>query len=280
MKQRRFRILFGVAFGSLIAVANWALEIYFAKLGVPPAETFLNDLIIGTASALLAYAWATLLAERQMREFAAEKLKEVAVLQERNRIAREIHDTVAQSLTGIIVQLEAADEFPNDSPVAQKFLLRALGLAREGLQEMRCSIRNLRPGALQTAGLSNAIIRLTEEMLSGTPVRVELSIGANIQQLPNHVEENVFRIVQEALTNVLKHAQASAVHLELRLDRNHIQLDVQDDGAGFAPERKLTHGGFGLSNMRERAEMLGGLLSIDSQPGRGTNVHAVVPLAQ
>jgi signal transduction histidine kinase len=162
MKKRGYRILIGIAFWALIAFASWALEIYFANLGVPPAEAFLNDFIIGTAPALLAYAWVELLAERQMREFVAEKVKGVAVLKERNRMAREIHDTVAQSLTGIIVQLEAADELPSDSPVAQKFLLRALGLARDVLQEMRCSLWKLRPATLQSYGLSKATQRLTE----------------------------------------------------------------------------------------------------------------------
>jgi signal transduction histidine kinase len=280
MRQRRYRLLVGIAFGALIAVASWALEAYFDRLGVPPDKTFLNDFLVGAGAAFLAYVWLTLLAERQLREFAAEKLKEVTLLKERNRMARDIHDTVAQSFTGIIVQLEAADDLPNGSQMAQRFLHRALGLARDGLQEMRCSLRDQRPATSHSYGLSKAILRLTEQMLAGTQVRVEFSSEPMIQRLPSDIEENLFHIFQEALTNVLTHAQASKVRVELTLDRNEISLYVQDDGSGFAPEHELAHGGFGLTSMRERAEILGGLLHIDSRPGRGTKVQAVVPLAR
>ena len=205
--------------------------------------------------------------------------RQSAVMAERNRMARDIHDTLAQGFTGVIVQLEAAGEAMSQSRTARvsDHLDQAGELARESLREARRSMQALRPQALEGKQLSEALRDLVKKMTAGTTVKAEFTSQGEQQKLPPEWEANLLRIGQEVLTNVLRHARASEFNVLLVFDSREIRLNLRDDGCGFDPKRR--HEGFGLQGMRERAEGMGGQLSIESANGKGTMISIVLPLA-
>ena len=205
--------------------------------------------------------------------------RQSAVMAERNRMARDIHDTLAQGFTGVIVQLEAAGEAMSQSRTARvsDHLNQAGELARESLREARRSVQALRPQALEGKQVSEALKDLIEKMTRGTTVHAEFTLQGNQQKLPPEWEANLLRIGQEVLTNVLRHARASKFNVLLVFDSREIRLNLRDDGCGFDPKRR--HEGFGLQGMSERAEGMGGQLSIESANGKGTMISIVLPLA-
>jgi signal transduction histidine kinase len=209
----------------------------------------------------------------------AERGQQSAVLEERNRMAQEIHDTLAQGFTGIVVHLEVAeDALANDSEEARAHLRRAQGLARQSLAEARRSVWALRPHALEAADLAGALKNLANQLTTGTAIRVNFSIRGAARPLPLKIEANLLRIGQEALTNIQKHAHAREVRIELAFDGEGVCLGVSDDGVGFDPSLKTKEAGFGLVSMRERTQRIGGELTLISQSGRGTQVLVVAPL--
>src|SRR6266478_2889939 len=205
--------------------------------------------------------------------------RQSAVMAERNRMARDIHDTLAQGFTGVIVQLEAAGEAMSQSRTAivSDHLNQAGDLARESLREARRSMQALRPQALEEKQLSEALKDLIEKTTRGTTVKAEFTSQGEQQKLPPEWETNLLRIGQEVLTNVLRHARASKFNVLLVFDSREIRLNFRDDGCGFDPKRR--HEGFGLQGMRERAEGMGGHLSIESAKGRGTRISILIPVA-
>src|SRR2546427_1564316 len=204
--------------------------------------------------------------------------RQSAVMAERNRMARDIHDTLAQGFTGVIVQLEAVEEATskNQAVKASGHVDRAGELARESLREARRSVQALRPRALEGKQLNEALKDLIEKMTRGTTVHVEFTLQGNQQKLPPEWETNLLRIGQEVLTNVLRHARASEFKVLLVFDSRETRLDLRDNGCGFNPQRK--HEGLGLQGMRERAEGMGGRLTIQSAAGKGTAISIVLPL--
>src|SRR3984893_17671146 len=202
-----------------------------------------------------------------------------AVTAECNRMARDIHDTLAQGFTGVIVQLEAVEEAMsrNQAVKASGHLDRAGELARESLREARRSVQALRPQALEEKQLSEALKDLIERMTSGTTVSAEFTLQGEQQKLPPEWETNLLRIGQVILTNDLRHARASEFKVLLVFDGRKIHLDLRDNGCGFDPQRR--HEGFGLQGMRERAEGMGGQLTIQSAAGKGTAISIVLPVA-
>ncbi|MCB8952826.1 MAG: GAF domain-containing sensor histidine kinase [Ardenticatenales bacterium] len=197
-----------------------------------------------------------------------------AVLEERNRLARDIHDTLAQGFTGIVIQLEAAEDSLTVEPAAVlAHLERARQLARDSLAEARRSVRALRPRALQEATLPQALRRMLEDLDTRQP-RLRLHQQGETRQMPARAADNLLRIGQEAVTNALKHAQAEHIDLHLTFDANAVRLTVRDDGRGFDPEQMPA--GYGLAGMRERMAELGGTLTVTSAPGKGTEVEAEV----
>src|SRR5947209_2747136 len=205
--------------------------------------------------------------------------RQSAVMAERNRMARDIHDTLAQGFTGVIVQLEAVEEAMsrNQGVKASGHLDRAGELARESLREARRSVQALRPQALEEKQLSEALKDLIEKMTRGTTVHANFSLQGKRRKLPPEWESNLLRIGQEALTNVLRHARANEFKVLLVFDSSEIRLELRDNGCGFDPQRK--HEGFGLQGMRERAEGMGGRLTIQSAAGQGTAISIVLPVA-
>jgi len=210
--------------------------------------------------------------------------RERAVLEERTRLAREIHDTLAQQLTAIVLQLEAAEAFvPRDRGRARSAVVEAREQARSALQEARRSVWNLRPTSLDATGLVGAITLEARrwEQRTGVATRVR---GADLPvdlAVEPQAEVALFRIVQEALNNVAKHSQAAAVEVRVEQRDHSLVLAIADDGAGFlvtdgGDERRDT---FGLVGMEERARLIGGTLDVESSPGSGTTVTITVPLS-
>jgi two-component system NarL family sensor kinase len=196
---------------------------------------------------------------------------------ERARIAREIHDTLAQGLTAIALDVEGALRHLDDNPArARERLERALGMARESLEEARRSVLDLRAAPLAGRPLAEALAALGRAFTSETGVRVHVQAPAEAS-LPLRVEAELFRIAQEALANVRQHARATAVEIRLRATDREAALAISDDGEGF-DARRQTDGRHGIVGMRERAKLLGGRLRIESRPGRGTKVTARVPI--
>jgi len=198
--------------------------------------------------------------------------REAGVLDERARMAREIHDTLAQGFTGIVAQLEAARQNPGQW---QRFADQAQALARENLAEARRSVQALRPEDLDGAHLPEAITGMSERWAQTSGVAVGVETTGEPKPMLADVEVALFRVAQEALTNVAKHAKASRVGLTLSYMDDVVLLDVRDDGVGFDPG--VSNGGFGLSSMRQRLLRVAGTLEIESSPGEGTAVNASVP---
>lgn len=213
---------------------------------------------------------------------AAESAR-LARVEERTRIAREIHDTLAQGLTAIALDIEGGlHHLEGDPARARGRLERALTTTRDSLQEARRSVQDLRTLPLVGTPLPQALAALARAFTSEHGVRVNVRTrGAAVASLPLRVEAELYRIAQEALTNVLRHAAATEVLITLRVDPRGITLAIRDDGAGFVPaavRRETSAGGFGLTGMRERARLLGGQLRIASRLEHGTTVRALLPL--
>ncbi len=206
--------------------------------------------------------------------------REAGVLDERQRLAREIHDTLAQSLTGIVAQLEAADAADGEPAARRRHVHTARDLAREGLSEARRSVQALGPASLEHAHLPAALAELAERWAQ--TAKVELSVETTGQPRPllADLEVTLFRVAQEALANVGKHAQAGKVGITLSYMDDVVVLDVCDDGVGFAASGDSANGsgtGFGLRAMRQRVQVVAGRLDVESTPGEGTAVSASVP---
>lgn len=204
--------------------------------------------------------------------------RESNLLAERNRVARDIHDTLAQGFTGVIAQLEAAKGAISQRKKvrASDHLDRAGELAREGLREARRSVHALRPQALEEKPLAAALKDLIERMTTGTTMHAKLNVQGEPQRLPPELETNLLRIGQEVLTNALRHAHASQFDVLLVFESGETRLNLRDNGHGFDPAK--SHEGFGLQGMRERAEDMGGQFSIQSSEGNGTAISIVLPL--
>ncbi len=209
----------------------------------------------------------------------SQQSRQAAVVAERNRLARDIHDTLAQGFTGVIVQLEAAADASSQGLAreAAEHLRRAGELARESLNEARRSVRALRPHALDEKNLCQALEELIRKMTAGTAMRAQFKVKGHPRLLPPEWEENILRIGQEVLTNALRHARASEFQAQFVLDPNEIRLELSDNGRGF--DSAARHDGFGLLGIRERVEGMGGQLVLESKPGRGTAVLIVLPQA-
>jgi nitrate/nitrite-specific signal transduction histidine kinase len=211
---------------------------------------------------------------------------QIAVMEERNRIAREIHDTLAQGFTGIILQLEAAEQSLEQNNITEvlQHLNKARSLARGSLTEARRSVWNLRPEALEKLSFTDAIRQevVKFSQTSGTPADVKI-IGIS-HDLPADEQTALLRICQEALTNIRKHAKATQVNVELNFDKSSVILSIRDNGRGFdstiepTVTSEVKRHGFGLISMRERAKSVGGEFEAQSEQGKGTLIRISVPV--
>jgi len=206
--------------------------------------------------------------------------REAAIIAERNRMARDIHDTLAQGFTGVVVQLEAAADATSKglAKEADEHLGRAADLARESLKEARRSVQALRPLALQDKDLSEALDNLARKMTAGTPLRAKFSLQGQPRTLSAEWEGNLLHIVQEVLTNAVRHARATEFVAELVFRLSEVRLELRDNGRGFDPG--IRHDGFGLIGIRERVEAMGGQVTIQSAIDKGTTVLIILPCAK
>lgn len=205
----------------------------------------------------------------------AKQGQQASVLDERNRMARELHDTLAQGFTGIVVQLEAAEDTLRDAPdESAQHLNRARTLARESLAEARRSVYALRPQALEHKRLPEALRDSARALTTGASLQIHFNIAATLPPLPAETEAELLRLAQESITNALKHAHAQTLDISLTHANNTLTLTIADDGHGFNPTSPTT--GFGLLGLHERATRIGGELSIESEIGKGTRVICIV----
>ncbi|MFD3532930.1 sensor histidine kinase [Streptomyces sp. NPDC058664] len=265
-----------LAFGGLFAL-NACLAVVFSHLGAKEAEKAAER-----AATITELARANARLEQALAENAALQAqlllqaREAGVADERRRLAAEIHDTLAQGLTGIITQLQAATAGP-DPEAGRVHLRRAADLARHSLGEARRSVRNLSPVALEHDSLPEALRKTVGTWAERTGVDTRFTVTGTERPLHDEVAATLLRIAQEALANAERHSGASRAGVTLSYMGDEITLDVRDDGRGFEPG--APGGGFGLAGMRARAERLAGAVTLETAPGEGTAVSARVPWA-
>ncbi len=203
----------------------------------------------------------------------AATVEQLTISQERNRMARELHDVLAHTLSGVAVELEGLRATMQRDPEQSTALLNhSLQAIREGLTETRRALQELRAKPLEDMGLALAVRSLAESYASRSDFQLELNIDHDLGDHPDEIQQSMYRIAQEALANVADHAQAQNVCVQLKQDRGQLMLSIRDDGCGFDPRNSGTESHYGLLGMRERAEMVGGKLSVESQAGKGTRV--------
>ena len=221
--------------------------------------------------------------EATRQELAAAE-RQAGILEERQRLAGEIHDTLAQGLTSIVMNLEAAEEMLKSNPdQAGEYILQARHTARESLTEARRFVWALKPELLERKPLGDALLEIAQGWEKETGIEALFQTTGNVLALSTAQEITLLRAAQEALTNIRKHAQAHRVTLTLSYMEDEVILDILDDGVGFDPGRQAAaeqdtgNRGFGLENMRKRVSQLGGELTIESAPGEGTAISVRLP---
>lgn len=207
----------------------------------------------------------------------AATIEQLTISQERNRMARELHDTLAHSLSGATVQQEAVVAlWEEDPPAARAMLYKSLQTTRSGLMEARRALEELRAAPLDDLGLGLALESLAKEIAQRANITLHCELPKRIAALSPAIEQCIYRVAQESMTNVLRHAQATEMTLCLTQENGQICLTITDNGRGFDtfahPKER-----FGLTGMRERAEMAGGYIAIDSRPNQGTTVQLTLP---
>jgi signal transduction histidine kinase len=224
---------------------------------------------------------------RRKDEMRGELLRQIITAQEdeRKRIARELHDETSQSLTGLAVSLEAVmNSLPLDSRQLKRKLRRVQSIALGTLDGIHSAIYELRPSLLDDLGLAAAVGLHAEKSLKEAGIQVKLETVDEERRLPVDVETALFRIFQEASTNIIRHAHADKVRVGIHLEESSVILAVEDNGSGFDINAVMNseekESGLGLLGMRERAEFLGGSLTIRSRPGEGTLIEVAIPVQE
>lgn len=216
--------------------------------------------------------------ERTRHELALAE-RQAGVLEERQRLAREIHDTLAQGFTSIVMHLEAAESaLPPQARLVAQHLDQARQAARDSLTEARRLVWALRPDLLERASLADALRQVGERWQAESGIPARIAVTGTPRPLPPEAEVTLLRVAQEALANVRKHARASQIDLTLSYIGDSVILDVQDNGVGLVePGAASATGGFGVQGMRERVAQLGGSLTLESTPGEGTTLVVELP---
>ncbi len=235
-----------------------------------------------TASILLIVLASIVVLGRRLREqmeIIRQKLRSGAVLEERNRIARELHDTLEQELAGITMQLDLAVDCLQQVPrVAQQALETARNMSRHSMIEARRSVWDLRYQLLEDGHLVSALTQIVKPLAPHEHVDINVRIKGTPVRLPGPIEMNLLRIGQQAVANAVKHGSARQISIELSFTPTIVRLSVTDDGRGFAVDQASPTGHFGLLDMRERAESMGSRLKVQSEPGEGACLSVEVPV--
>jgi signal transduction histidine kinase len=208
----------------------------------------------------------------------AQEAQQSALFEERNRMARDVHDTLAQGLTGIVLQLESAEQASYDGiGDVRKHIARARDLARESLEQARRSVLALAAPELERQDLQSSLRQLVTRMNPDSEPQMEFMLRGTPRTLAPEIKEGLLRIAQQSLTNALQHARARKIGVELAYGAQKVSLEVTDDGRGFSASKRPA-GHLGLRGMEQRAKQLGGKLQLKSQRGKGTRVTVTVPL--
>jgi len=247
----------------LIFTAGFAIFALQAEESQVKTESLLAELQVG---------------HQKLQEYAVQ-IEQLAIVQERNRLARDLHDSVTQALYGLTLQSEAAARqlHAGQTILAAAQIREVRDIAHQALREMRLMIFELRPPILDEEGLIPALQARLDAVENRSGLQATLK-AENIGRLPLEIENGLYGIAREALNNILKHANAQRVELALSQVEGKIDLNICDDGVGFDSEKAGSQSGLGLSGMHERAAQMGGTLTIESQPKNGAHLHIQVPL--
>jgi len=270
------RIIGTLAIGVFVALASFALDLFFDRRDGTLATNALNDLMIGGAAALLAHIWVSRRDAKFVQNLAAQRLMNEAIDKERKRMALEIHDTVGQAHAGATMHLELAIDSLASNERAREHVRRALQLLCGSMTEMRCALWDLYPEELQKLDLRCAIECLVKDLTTSDGLAVHFTTAGSIRRLPLETERALLRICQEALSNTVKHARAQKVKVVLRFAPYEVRLDIEDDGQGFLPQESSES--LGLISMNNRAHSVGGVWTIRSVPGSGTSISVSIPV--
>jgi signal transduction histidine kinase len=246
-------------------------------LGLPVVRAF----AFGTVGHIVVRLIETQRAQRKALIQANIKLSQHALMQEqlatsreRNRLARELHDTLAHTLSGQAVNLEAIKlMLPQEQTEVKEMLNQALVSIRSGLAETRRALKDLRPQPVEDLGLVNAMRNLALDAASRAAFELNMEIASDLPPLSREIEQSTYRIVQEALENIVRHADAQEVLLTMDYSSHQLSLIIRDDGRGINLKDHLSVDSLGIRGMQERAAMVGGNLEVNSQMGRGTTIH-------
>ena len=276
--------------GAMIA-GGWVWQEWLQQGSVPWGTVLAASLFLAFSLLAVAYV-ATIVRQSQERQRLIDQLhaaqaelaeaeRQAGIFEERQRLARDIHDTLTQGFASIVMLLEAAEESLGRHHPAGRHVARALQSARDNLAESRRLVWALRPEALADTPLPVALERLARQLSEETGIRADTVVTGTVRPLEAKQETALLRVVQESLTNVRKHARATGVTVTLSYMNDVTVLDIQDDGVGFVPpveSEAAREGGLGLRAMRERVEKIGGTVSVESAPGEGTTVVAHLPV--
>lgn len=261
-----------------LAVVAPPLEQYGAEVAIVIALIIARGLLFAFVGLFVVKLVAGQKDARMALSDHATTLEELATSRERNRLARELHDTLAHSLSAVAVQLEAVKALFDDEPDQAKAMLdRSLEGARDGLSEARRAIQALRASPLEEYGLAGALGHLGASVDARTALDVAMSVD-ELGELRPDVEQAVYRITDESLTNAVRHAEAQRVNVTVSRNKRRVVVEVRDDGRGFDSSAPVPNGHVGLQGMRERAAMVGGTLDVRSTDGGGTTVRFEAPV--
>jgi signal transduction histidine kinase len=278
-----------VFFTLAMAGFNLGLHGWFFRPGGAPFLPPVTAFVIQAVSFLLVgYFISTLMSRLRTQNASLEQanaqlvhysstLEHLTISRERNRLARELHDTLAHTLSGLSVQLETVKAyFEVDSGITKELLEKSLQATRSGLLETRLALKALRASPLDDLGLLLALRSMSEESAARAKLKLHLSLPDQLESLSPDVEQAIYRVAQEAVANVVYHANAQKLTLQLAINDGKMALVVGDDGLGFNVKQGEAAGRFGLTGMRERAQLVGGQLTIESRPGQGTTIRLTI----
>lgn len=228
-------------------------------------------------------------AQRQLRAELARKnaqlahyaatLEQLTITRERNRLARDLHDTLAHTLSALNVQLNALDVLFETSPEAARQKLKQVQeLTRSGLHESRRALQALRASPVDEMGLVLALQQAAREAAERAGAELTLTLPPSLTTLPPDVEQQLYRVAEEALNNIVRHARAKHLSLALQQTEPALTLTIHDDGAGFDPMQPSPNGHYGIAGMKERAALVNGALQVESQPTKGTTIRLTIPV--
>ena len=283
--KRRYILLVILGIAGLNLGMIWS----FTPPGTPPfmgglVVTLIQTIIFLAVGFSISYLMSRLKGQQKSLEEAnirlthyASTLEQLATSRERNRVARELHDTLAHTLSGLSVQLETVKAYWDIDPqTARSTLDKSLVAAHSGLEETRRALQALRASPLDDLGLALAVRTMVEDTAARTNLALNMLITDALPSLSPDVEQCVYRVAQEAVTNVANHARAKNVTVNLESTEGKVTHIIRDDGVGFDVEKRGKANHFGLEGMRERAQLVGGELNIISKPEEGTTVKLVI----